>query len=89
MIRVENYYDVKVIEIEIVAEDKHGLLEDKITFIYNPKDDMNGSHFHSIYDLCENEVNDYFHNFYLLEIVSAFARVYTLDRQLVNQFDVL
>lgn len=84
--KVTSYYDVKVVEIAISGEDNLGYFEDKICFIYNPLEDMkNGNH--SLYNLCEKQVNEL--NLGSQTIYNAFATVYTLDRQVVNSFDVL
>ena len=84
--KVTSYYDVKVVEIIISGEDNIGFFEDKICFIYNPLEDMHNGN-HSLYDLCEKQVNEL--NIGSQCIYNAFATVYTLDRQVVNSFDVL
>lgn len=86
MMRVTSYYDVKVVEIAISGDDNLGFFEDKICFIYNPLEDMhNGKN--SLYDLCEQQINEL--NLGSQCIYNAVATVYTLDRQLINTFDVL
>ena len=86
MMKVTSDYDVKVVEIVISGNDNIGYFEDKICFIYNPLEDMhNGKQ--SLYDLCEKQVNEL--NIGSQCIYNAFATVYTLDRQVVNSFDVL
>jgi hypothetical protein len=93
MKKIKDYYLIKVVEIEINGgniTDENDFFEDKITFIFDPlEDSKNGTH--SLYDLCEKEVNEYMKENYNNEnvFINAFAKIYTLNRQLVNQFDVL
>lgn len=86
MMDVTSYYDVKVVEITISGNDDLGYFEDKITFIFdNLHDNTNGRN--TLYQICEKKVNDLMVG--TQTIYNAFAIVYTLDRQVINQFDVL
>jgi hypothetical protein len=88
--------EIKIIEIEINGGDitnESDFFEDEIIFFFNPlEDSKNGAH--SLYDLCEKKVDEYMkenHNNKNV-FINAFAKVYALNRlnrQLVNQFDVL
>jgi hypothetical protein len=86
MYKINSYYDVKVVEIVFTGHDSLGFLEDKITFIYSPRDNKFDSK-HNLYDLCEDCIKELQVGTQTIE--SATAYVYTLDRQLVNQFSVL
>jgi hypothetical protein len=89
MMKVTNYYDVKVVEIAISGDNNTGYFEDKITFIYNPVEDAHDGK-NSLYTCCEQVVKEYeVNNLNNQCLYNAFATVYTLDRQEVNRFDVL
>jgi hypothetical protein len=86
MLKVNSYYDVKVVEIVFSGNDSLGFFEDKITFIYNPCNDKFDSQ-HDLYTCCENCIKELQVGTQTIE--HAIAYVYTLDRQLINQFNVL
>lgn len=83
---VNDFYNVNLVEVIFSGTDSLGFFEDKVTFIYNPHDDLYDST-HAICDCCEKIVKDM--QIGTQTIAHAIAKVYTLDYRYVYEFIVL
>lgn len=81
---VNDFYNVNLVEVIFSGHDNLGFFEDKVTFIYNPHDDLYDST-HSIYDCCEKVIKE----LQVQTIECATAKVYTLDYRYIYEFIVL
>lgn len=86
MLNLNGYYDIKVVEIVFSGHDNLGFFEDKSVFIYNPHNDTYDST-HSLYECCNAFIKKLQVGTQVIEYATAY--IYTLDRQLINQFTVL